>query len=421
MNPDFKPKFVKRYADLYGGITRRGGGLLRRGARGHVPGRGPLLPVARPIRLVASNPDAASPPRAADEKVGPSTACRSKLAVRARRSSNASPRRAALRGVACAARASGSRLVPTMGFLHEGHLSLDARGEAARATWSRSSIFVNPTQFGPKEDLSRYPRDFEGDLAKCAAAGVDAVFAPDARGDLPAGLPDLRGGARRSSQGLCGERRPGHFRGVATVVTKLLALFRPARRALRREGLPAAPGHPRRSTRDLQPGRRRSSGMPTVREPDGLAMSSRNAYLSAGRAAAGAGAVRGGCAAAQALAAGSAEVGRELLMARAPRAGGGAGPRGLRGAGGRDDPGAARRAVRAGQPARLLVAGFLGTTRLIDNAPLRRLERRRPWRQARPSPRTSRHAGHRRAPARALRLHRRGEARGRAGAARAAR
>src|SRR5262249_37105551 len=127
-----------------------------------------------------------------------------------------------------AARRQGQRvgLVPTMGFLHAGHLSLM---EAARAQADRTvvSIFVNPTQFGPTEDLGRYPRDLEGDLAKCAGVGVDAVFAPSPTGMYPPGhqtFVEVTG----LSQGLCGARRPGHFRGVATVVTQLFALIRPA-------------------------------------------------------------------------------------------------------------------------------------------------------------------------------------------------
>jgi pantoate--beta-alanine ligase len=183
-----------------------------------------------------------------------------------------------------AAREQGTRLalVPTMGYLHEGHLSLmrEARRRAdasARRGLSLATIFVNPTQFGPGEDLSRYPRDLPGDLAKCAEAGVDWVLAPE--------RPDLVFGAdhqtwvdvERVSQGLCGASRPGHFRGVATVVTKLFNLTRP-HLALFGEKDYQQLAVLRAVVRDLSFGIE-IVGMPIVRERDGLALSSRNAYL----------------------------------------------------------------------------------------------------------------------------------------------
>ena len=167
-------------------------------------------------------------------------------------------------------------LVPTMGYLHEGHLSLVRRCRADNAT-AVASIFVNPTQFGPSEDLSTYPRDMEGDLAKLEAEGVDLVFAPDASEMYPDGFDtaiDVGDIARR----LEGERRPGHFQGVATVVCKLLTIVRPdnvyfgqkdAQQCLVIKRLNA----------DLNLGAE-IVVMPTVRDPDGLALSSRNAYLS---------------------------------------------------------------------------------------------------------------------------------------------
>ena len=123
-------------------------------------------------------------------------------------------------------------LVPTMGYLHEGHASLlrearrraDAFGPGGRAV---ATIFVNPTQFGPSEDLSRYPRDLEGDLAKCAAAGIDRVLAPADPGQVYARGHETWVTVERVSQGLCGASRPGHFRGVATVVAKLFNLTLP--------------------------------------------------------------------------------------------------------------------------------------------------------------------------------------------------
>ena len=138
---------------------------------------------------------------------------------------------------------------------------------------------MNPTQFGPNEDLARYPRDLEGDLAKCAAAGIDRVLAPADR--RRCSRPATRPGSRSSgvSQGLCGAPRPGHFRGVATVVAKLFNLTRP-HVALFGEKDFQQLAVIRAMVRDLAFGVE-VVGMPIVREPDGLALSSRNAYLSA--------------------------------------------------------------------------------------------------------------------------------------------
>jgi pantoate--beta-alanine ligase len=180
-------------------------------------------------------------------------------------------------------------LVPTMGFLHSGHESLlreararadalAAAGELGSEALALASIFVNPAQFGPSEDLARYPRDLDGDLAKCAAAGIDAVLAPE-----PAAM---YGAAHQTwievegvSRGLCGASRPGHFRGVATIVAKLFNLTRP-HVALFGEKDFQQLAVIRAMARDLDLAVD-VVGMPIVREPDGLAMSSRNAYLSA--------------------------------------------------------------------------------------------------------------------------------------------
>ena len=177
-----------------------------------------------------------------------------------------------------AARARGERIafVPTMGALHAGHVSLLS---AARKVADRVvlSIFVNPTQFGPKEDLARYPRDLDGDLAKAASANTDVAFVPEAKDMYP---PEAQTfiDVREVSQGLCGERRPGHFTGVATVVCKFLNMVRP-HLALFGEKDFQQLAVIRRMVVDLNMPVE-IVGQPTVREPDGLAMSSRNAYLS---------------------------------------------------------------------------------------------------------------------------------------------
>ncbi len=167
--------------------------------------------------------------------------------------------------------------VPTMGFLHEGHLSLmrQAREENDVAI---TSIFVNPTQFGPGEDFDRYPRDAEGDRRKCESAGVDFLFMPSAAEMYPE-KPPIFVTVEGISNILEGAVRPGHFRGVATVVAKLFHIVKPHRAYF--------------GQKDYQQCvviRRMVKGLnmdvevvmlPTVREPDGLAMSSRNTYLNA--------------------------------------------------------------------------------------------------------------------------------------------
>ncbi|HEV3030918.1 MAG TPA: pantoate--beta-alanine ligase [Polyangia bacterium] len=176
------------------------------------------------------------------------------------------------------ARARGERVafVPTMGALHEGHVSLLREGRR-RGDRLALSIFVNPTQFGPKEDLSRYPRDLPGDLAKAASAGTDVAYVPDAADVYPPGFQTYVQ-VRELEQGLCGGARPGHFMGVATVVCKLFNVVRP-QVALFGEKDFQQLAVIRRMVTDLDLGVE-IAGMPIVREPDGLAMSSRNAYLS---------------------------------------------------------------------------------------------------------------------------------------------
>jgi pantoate--beta-alanine ligase len=184
---------------------------------------------------------------------------------------------AELQRLADAERAAGRRiaLVPTMGALHAGHLRLVAEGRR-RADRVWLSIFVNPTQFEDARDLAAYPRPLEADLALCAGAGVDAVFAPDAAEMQPPGAQTWVEVAELAKP-LCGRSRPGHFRGVATVVTKLLIAARP-HVALFGEKDFQQLAVIRRLARDLRFDVE-IVGVPTVREPDGLALSSRNARL----------------------------------------------------------------------------------------------------------------------------------------------
>jgi pantoate--beta-alanine ligase len=168
-------------------------------------------------------------------------------------------------------------VVPTMGYLHDGHLSL-LRAGRARADVLIVTIFVNPTQFGPGEDLDLYPRDEEGDLAKIRACGVDLAFCPAPAAMYPPGY-QTHVEVTELQTPLCGASRPGHFRGVATVVTKLFHLTWPHLAIFGQKDFQQL-ALIRRMTADLDLGVE-IVGMPIVREPDGLAMSSRNAYLSA--------------------------------------------------------------------------------------------------------------------------------------------
>jgi pantoate--beta-alanine ligase len=175
-------------------------------------------------------------------------------------------------------RAAGERIgfVPTMGYLHDGHLSL-VREARRRADRSVASIYVNPLQFGPNEDFERYPRAAERDRAQLAAAGVDVLFAPAVDEMVPRGFQTTVSVARLT-QGLCGRSRPGHFDGVTTVVARLFNAVKPHVALFGEKDFQQLAAI-RRMTRDLGFDVE-VAGMPTVREPDGVAMSSRNAYLS---------------------------------------------------------------------------------------------------------------------------------------------
>lgn len=272
----------------------------------------------------------------------------------------------ALRAATAAFRAAGKRLalVPTMGALHDGHLALVAAAHAAGAEAVAASIFVNPLQFNANEDLSRYPRDEEGDLAKLRGAGcdlawlptVDAMYPPDAATAIEVAGP---------SAGWEGDARPGHFRGVATVCCKLF---------LQSQAEIAAFGE--KDWQQLQVVTRMAADLdipirilpvPTVREADGLAMSSRNRFLTAADRATAPLLPRVMAEAAAAIAAGAPA---EPVLAD--------GTARLRAAGFAPDylalveaetlrPLAARRAEG---PMRLLAAARLGTVRLLDNIPV---------------------------------------------------
>ena len=166
-------------------------------------------------------------------------------------------------------------LVPTMGYLHEGHMSLARRARADNATVS-ASIFVNPTQFAPNEDLAAYPRDMDGDLAKLEEAGVDLVFAPAPQEVYPAGF-DTRVEVGEIAAKLEGASRPGHFRGVTTVVCKLLTIVRPDKVYFGQKDAQQCLVI-KRLNADLNLGAE-VVVIPPIRDSDGLALSSRNAYL----------------------------------------------------------------------------------------------------------------------------------------------
>jgi len=266
-------------------------------------------------------------------------------------------------GAATAALEAPRGVVMTMGALHAGHAELMrvARRECASVV---ATLFVNPLQFGAGEDLDRYPRTFHADLEMCTREGVDVLFAPGESEMYPAGRPETTVTPGALGAELEGASRPGHFAGVLTVVLKLLHLTRPDRAYFGEKDYQQLT-LVRRMVRDLDLNVE-IVGVPTFREADGLALSSRNRYLSA------------------------AQRENALALARALRAGAAAGPHG---------PQAVRAAARAvlgaaldeadgvavdylelrdpdlgpapdSGAARLLVAAKVGTTRLIDNLPV---------------------------------------------------
>ena len=186
---------------------------------------------------------------------------------------------AAFRGSVDVARAMGHRvgLVPTMGALHDGHMALVSEARAHGASFVALSLFVNPAQFGPSEDFTRYPRTFEADLERCTAAKVDVLFAPKREEMYPpdfASVVEVKG----LTDVLEGLHRPGHFAGVATIVAKLFGLTAPCVAVFGRKDYQQWKVI-ERMVRDLDMPVE-IAAMPTVREHDGLALSSRNRYLS---------------------------------------------------------------------------------------------------------------------------------------------
>lgn len=250
-------------------------------------------------------------------------------------------------------------LVPTMGALHQGHLSLIAQG-LEHADRVVASVFVNPTQFGPGEDFERYPRREAEDAALLSGAGCHLLFAPQVTDMYPPGFATTVSVAGLS-EGLCGAIRPGHFDGVATVVTKLLLQVRPDF-ALFGEKDYQQLAVIRRLVRDLDLAVE-VIGCPIVREADGLALSSRNAYLTPEQRAVAPALFRALDATAQALAQGGDAA---TLTARAVED--------LRAAGfdavdyfELRDAETLAPLDRPTRPARLLAAARLGATRLLDN------------------------------------------------------
>ena len=274
-----------------------------------------------------------------------------------------------LRSAVAALRADGLvALVPTMGALHEGHLTL-VREANKRAAHVVVSIFVNPRQFGANEDLGKYPRQLAADTALLAAEGVHLLWAPDAAAMYPPGYATnvVVGGV---SQGLCGAARPGHFDGVATVVCKLFNQVAPDL-ALFGEKDWQQLAVIRRMARDLDlllPHADAIIGVPTVREADGLALSSRNAFLTPEQRQSAAALPRSMAGAIAAIRSGAPI---RAAMAALTAALEDAGFASVDFAEVRDAGDLTPLAELGPDPARLLVAARIGGTRLIDNMPLR--------------------------------------------------
>ena len=258
-------------------------------------------------------------------------------------------------------REQGKRIgfVPTMGFLHEGHAAL-IRHSASRCDVTVVSIFVNPTQFGPQEDLASYPRDLDRDQNICLGAGTSVLFLPEASEIYPTGFQThVEPGAL--ADGLCGHYRPGHFRGVATVVAKLFNMVQPDLAFFGQKDYQQT-AVVRRMARDLNLPVD-VVVVPTVRESDGLALSSRNIYLDDESRARALGLSQGLMAAKAAFDAGERQVDRLLAIAAPPM-------RALDSVQYLELVDAQTLEPLKGQVDRsvaLCVAAYMGKTRLIDN------------------------------------------------------
>lgn len=260
------------------------------------------------------------------------------------------------------ARHGGARvgMVPTMGALHDGHLALVDEARRRGATLTVLSIFVNPLQFGPSEDFSRYPRTFDDDVARCSARGVDVVYAPTPEVMYPAGF-QTHVEVERVTTRWEGAFRPSHFRGVTTVVAKLLLAVGPCIAVFGRKDYQQYLTLQRLAHDLVLPVD--IVGMPTVREADGLALSSRNRYLDADRRMRALAIASGLRAAHDAYRAGERAADTLAGLARAP----------IAAAFDRIDyveavdPDTLEPLVGAHERVLLLVAAHLGTTRLIDN------------------------------------------------------
>jgi pantoate--beta-alanine ligase len=250
-----------------------------------------------------------------------------------------------------------SAVVMTMGALHEGHRQLMRLAREQNA-FVVVTIFVNPLQFGPNEDYEKYPRTLDADVEVCRAEGVDLIFAPDRDEMYPGGQPQVTMNPGPLGEILEGASRPGHFGGMLTVVQKLLLLTRADRAYFGQKDFQQL-ALIRRMVRDLELGVE-IVGVPTVREPDGLALSSRNRYLSPAER-------RSALALSQALREGAAHADAESALRAARKI--------LD-----DEPGIQVDYLAltgpdlgeppAAGPARMLVAARVGATRLIDNVPL---------------------------------------------------